>query len=72
MKNPILHRLHERLNVQKPDPIWLLTLLSVLEVEAYTLEDWNEALSHVAGRRVYCPSYKTLNNYLQAMALAVK
>lgn len=72
MENPILHRLRERLNVQRPDPVWLLTLLSVLDLEEYTLEDWNEALSHVAGRRVFCPSYKTLNKYLQELALAVQ
>lgn len=72
MSNPILRRLSERLNVQKPDPVWLFTLLSVLDVEAYSLEDWNEAISHVAGRRVRCPSYKSLNTYLQELALAVQ
>ena len=72
MENPILRRLSERLDVQKPDPMWLWTLLSVLDMEAYSLEDWNEAISHVAGRHVRCPSYKSLNNYLQELALEVQ
>ena len=54
------------------DPVWLLTLLSVLPVNTYTLEEWNEALSQALGRRVYCPSYRTLTEYLQRAALGLQ
>ena len=40
MENRILARLDGR-----ADPEWLLTLLSVLPLNTYTLEEWNEALS---------------------------
>ncbi len=40
MENRILARLDGRV-----DPEWLLTLLSVLPLNTYTLEEWNEALS---------------------------
>lgn len=72
LENPILARLCGRMNVNKPDPIWLLTLLTVLDIRAYSLDDWNEALSHVVGRRICCPSYRTLSAYLQELALGVK
>lgn len=71
MQNPILKRLSERQGVRDPDPVWLLTLLTVLRVDAYTLDDWNEALSAVMGRRVYCPSYRTLSTYLQRAVLGL-
>ena len=44
MENRILARLDGRV-----DPEWLLTLLSVLPLNTYTLEEWNEALSQAAG-----------------------
>lgn len=65
--NRILARLGGRV-----DPVWLLTLLSVLPVNTYTLEEWNEALSRALGRRVYCPSYRTLTEYLQRAALGLQ
>ena len=49
MENRILARLDGR-----ADPEWLLTLLSVLPLNTYTLEEWNEALSQAAGRRILC------------------
>ena len=69
MENPILKRLAERQNVHKPDPAWLLTLLATQEVSRYSLDDWNGALSHVLGFRVFCPSYKSLSRYLQEAVL---
>ena len=71
MENRILRRLEGRLGAQ-PDVTWLLTLLSVLPVNTYTLEEWNEALSQALGRRVYCPSYRTLTEYLQRAALGLQ
>ena len=65
--NRILARLGGRV-----DPVWLLTLLSVLPVNTYTLEEWNEALAQALGRRVYCPSYRTLTEYLQRAALGLQ
>ena len=67
MENRILARLDGR-----ADPEWLLTLLSVLPLNTYTLEEWNEALSQALGRRVYCPSYRTLTEYLQRAALGLQ
>ncbi len=62
MENRILARLGGRV-----DPEWLLTLLSVLPLNTYTLEEWNEALSQAAGRRIFCPSYRTLSDYLHLL-----
>lgn len=67
MENRILARLDGR-----ADPEWLLTLLSVLPLNTYTLEEWNEALSQVAGRRIFCPSYRTLSDYLHRLVLGVQ
>lgn len=67
MENRILARLDGR-----ADPEWLLTLLSVLPLNTYTLEEWNEALSQAAGRRVFCPSYRTLSDYLHRLVLGVQ
>ena len=53
-------------------PEWLLTLLSVLPLNTYTLEEWNEALSQAAGRRIFCPSYRTLSDYLHRLVLGVQ
>ena len=39
---------------------------------AYTLEEWNEALSQAAGRRIFCPSYRTLSDYLHRLVLGVQ
>ncbi len=72
MENPILFYLRDRLGVKRPNPIWLLTLLSVLPADRFTLADWNAALSGVAGRNIYCPSYKSLISYLQRLVLEVK
>ena len=72
MDNPILARLRTNLGVSDPDPVWLLTLLAVLEVNRYPLEAWNEALSAILGRRVFCPSYRALSAYLQKSVLGVK
>ena len=62
MENRILARLDGR-----ADPEWLLTLLNT-----YTLEEWNEALSQAAGRRIFCPSYRTLSDYLHRLVLGVQ
>ena len=67
MGNRILARLDGR-----ADPEWLLTLLSVLPLNTYTLEEWNEALSQAAGRRIFCPSYRTLSDYLHRLVLGVQ
>ena len=76
MENRILARLDGR-----ADPEWLLTplrappspaLLSVLPLNTYTLEEWNEALSQAAGRRIFCPSYRTLSDYLHRLVLGVQ
>ena len=56
----------------RADPEWLLTLLSVLPLNTYTLEEWNEALSQAAGRRIFCPSYRTLSDYLHRLVLGVQ
>ena len=56
MENRILARLDGR-----ADPEWL-----------HTLEEWNEALSQAAGRRVFCPSYRTLSDYLHRLVLGVQ
>ena len=69
MENPILRRLRERHGVDRPDPVWLLTLLTTQQLDAYTLEDWNEALSLAVGRRIFCPSYRTLSAYVQRLAV---
>ena len=50
MENPILRRLREGQGVDRPDPVWLLTLLTAQPLDTYSLEDWNEALSLAAGR----------------------
>ena len=71
MENPILARLQSGLGVREPGPDWLLTLLTVLDLNRYSLEHWNEALSTVLGRRVVCPSYQTLSSYLQKSVLGV-
>ena len=63
MENRILSRL-ERLG-RPADPAWLFTLLTVLEVERYTLEEWNGALSSALGRRICCPSYRALERRLR-------
>ena len=63
MENRILSRL-ERLG-HPADPAWLFTLLTVLEVERYTLEEWNGALSAALGRRIRCPSYRALERRLR-------
>lgn len=63
MQNPILARL------ARPDPIWLLNLITVLEVERYSLDDWNEALSAVLGHRISCPSYRALSRRIQEEVL---
>lgn len=65
--NRILARL-ERLGARL-DPAWLLTMLAVLETERYTLPEWNEALSAALGRRVFCPSYRTLERRVREAAL---
>ncbi len=63
MENRILRRLEGRLGAQ-PDVTWLLTLFTVLPLDTYTLPEWNEALSAALGRRILCPSYRVLNEYL--------
>lgn len=71
-QNAILNYLVHRLGVSKPNAVWLLTLLTILPVDRFPLEDWNEALSIVAKRNIYCPSYKILVSYLQRLALDVE
>lgn len=41
-------------------------------LNTYTLEEWNEALSQAAGRRIFCPSYRTLSDYLHRLVLGVQ
>lgn len=67
MENRILARLDG-----ESDLVWLLTLLSVLPVNTYTLEEWNEALSRTLGRQVFCPSYRTLFDYLHRAVLGLQ
>ena len=67
MENRILARPDGR-----ADPEWLLTLLSALPLNTYTLEEWNEARSQAAGRRIFCPSYRTLSDYLHRLVLGVQ
>ena len=69
MENPILRRLREGQGVDRPDPVWLLTLLTAQPLDTYSLEDWNEALSLAVGRRILCPSYRTLSAYGQRLAV---
>ncbi|WP_294522473.1 hypothetical protein [uncultured Pseudoflavonifractor sp.] len=69
MENPILRRLREGQGVDRPDPVWLLTLLTAQPLDTYSLEDWNEALSLAVGRRILCPSYRTLSAYVQRLAV---
>ena len=69
MEIPILRRLRERHGVERPDPVWLLTLLTAQPLGTYSLADWNEALSLAAGRRIFCPSYRTLSAYIQRLAV---
>ena len=76
MGNPILERIR-RLSggnggPETVDPVWLLTLLTVQEVGRYSLAEWNAALSAVLGRRVFCPSYRALERYLQDAVLEVQ
>ena len=71
MENRILRRLEGRLGAQ-PDVTWLLTLFSVLDLNTYTLEEWNQALSAALGRKILCPSYGTLSKYLHQAVLGVK
>ena len=70
-ENPILQRLAGPLKAgtqpRQMDPVWLLTLFSVLELDRYPLEDWNDALSAVLGRRIWCPSYRALSRRLEEL-----
>ena len=70
-ENPILQRLAGPLKAgaqpRQMDPLWLLTLFSVLELERYPLEAWNEALSAIVGRRIWCPSYRALSRRLEEL-----
>lgn len=70
--NPILARLSGPLGAgpqpEAVDPVWLFTLFSVLELDRYPLETWNEALSAVLGRRICCPSYRALSRRLEEAA----
>ena len=63
MENPVLTHL-TRLGA-RPEPLWLYTLLTVMPVNRYPLEAWNEALSSAAGRRICCPSYRALARRLE-------
>lgn len=71
MGNPIISYLRDRLGVQKPDYLWLLTLLSILPLDRFSLSDWNAALSSVAGRNFFFSSYNHLISSLQSLALDV-
>ncbi len=72
MENQIIAYLRNRLGVAKPDLVWLLTLLTVLPIDRFPLNHWNQALSVVAGRNIFCPSYKILISYLHRLALDVE
>lgn len=72
MGNPILTYLRDRLGVSKPDYLWLLTLLTVLPLDRFSLSDWNAALSALAGRNLSFPTYKHLISHLQRLSLGVK
>nr|WP_242964121.1 hypothetical protein [Flavonifractor sp. An135] len=63
LENPVLARL-ARLG-GRAEPLWLYTLLTVVELERYPLWAWNEALSRAVGRRVSCPSYRALTRRLE-------
>ena len=67
MDNRIVARLGPR-----ADLIGLLTLLAVLPLDTYTLEEWNGALSAALGRRILCPSYRALNQYLHRAVLGLQ
>ena len=71
MENRILIQLPKRLGVEA-DLLWLLTLLSVQPLNRYTLEEWNEALSLALGRRIFCPSYRSLSDYLHRAVLGLQ
>ena len=60
MENRILRRLEGRLGAQ-PDVTWLLTLFTVLPL-----------LSAALGRRILCPSYRVLNEYLHRAVLGLQ
>ena len=62
MENPVLARL-SRLGAG-PEPIWLWTLLTVLDCDRYPLSAWNEALSAALGRRISCPTFRALERRL--------
>lgn len=70
MENRILERLG-RLG-GRADPEWLLTLFTVLPLDTYTLPEWNGALSAALGRRILCPSYRALNQYLHRAVLGLQ
>ena len=73
MENRILARLRRQLGAgEAVDPLWLFTLFSVLDLNTYTLEEWNQALSAALGRKILCPSYGTLSKYLHQAVLGVK
>lgn len=71
--NAILDWLSHRLGAggrpEDIDPLWLLTLFSVWELDRYSLEEWNAALSAVLGRKVCCPSYRALSRRLEEAVL---
>ncbi|MFQ7450196.1 MAG: hypothetical protein ACLRNQ_00795 [Flavonifractor plautii] len=67
MENRILARLDGR-----ADPEWSPPCSACLPLNTYTLEEWNEALSQAAGRRIFCPSYRTLSDYLHRLVLGVQ
>ena len=76
MENRILRRLEGRLGAQ-PDVTWLLTLglrrlCGPAPLNTYTLPEWNEALSAALGRRILCPSYRVLNEYLHRAVLGLQ
>ena len=66
MRTAILARLDGQ-----ADPEGLLTLLSVLPLNTYTLEVERGTVPS-GRRRIFCPSYRTLSDYLHRLVLGVQ
>ena len=71
MENRILRRLEGRLGAQ-PEVTGRLTLFPVLPLNTNPLPECNEALSAALGRRILCPSYRVLNEYLHRAVLGLQ
>lgn len=52
-----------------PNWIFLYTIVSVTPLDRYSMDEWNEAVSATARRRVFLPSYRSLLAYLKEKIL---